>query len=129
MYSTKSIYLILVLVTLGVTGEQSKCAKELNVEKNDWVEFKKDPTNPAEKLLCFFKCEYTRSGALKEDKTLNADKLIQHIEEWRILKATTKSEIKECVQKLTIPVNTCADVKPYHICVHNAVHKELNETH
>ncbi|XP_044762222.1 uncharacterized protein LOC123319369 [Coccinella septempunctata] len=128
MISTKSLCFLVVLVACVAAAEKGKCAKELNVDKPDWDEFRKNPTEPAEKLLCFFKCEYEGSGVFNADKTVNVDKLIAHIEKWKVLQETTKKEIKECVQKLTVPVNSCSDVKPYHLCVHHAVKKEVSAT-
>ncbi|XP_044761670.1 uncharacterized protein LOC123318953 isoform X2 [Coccinella septempunctata] len=124
MHSTRSLCLFVVLIAY-VAAEKGKCAKEHNIDQPDFEELKKNPIDPPEKMLCFFKCEYERVGALNADKTVDADKLVEELVKWRRLRETAKNEIKECVQKLTVPVNSCPDVKPYHLCVHNVLKNEV----
>ncbi|XP_044760945.1 uncharacterized protein LOC123318399, partial [Coccinella septempunctata] len=106
-------------------ADEGKCEKELNVSKQDWDELNKNPAEPAEKLLCFFKCEYERVGVLNADKTVDAEKFVEKVGKYRDLGETEKNEIKKCVQKLTVSVNNCPDTKPYHLCVHQVLKNEV----
>ncbi|XP_044762221.1 uncharacterized protein LOC123319368 isoform X2 [Coccinella septempunctata] len=119
MLSTKSLCFLVVLVANVAASEKGECAKQFNVDKPDFEELKKNPTEPAEKMLCFLKCEYEDSGVLNADKTVDADKLIAHVAKLKNLEETTKKNIKKCVQEMTVPVNSCSDIKPYYLCVHN----------
>ncbi|XP_045460603.1 uncharacterized protein LOC123671013 [Harmonia axyridis] len=123
--------LVIWLLMLGVLNiyvvfaKPSKCAIENNIGKRDRIELSKNPYKPSEKILCFLKCDYERTGALRIDKTVDADKVVEHLNAWRSLKLSTKRRIKECVEEVKTQVNNCYDIEPYYHCVRKAIQLEV----
>lgn len=72
------------------------------------------------------KCEYEVLGAIKEDKTLHSDKMVEKVQEWKTFDEPIRSELKKCIEKDAVPLNKCTDMKPYYMCVREAGIKQVN---
>ncbi|XP_045483819.1 uncharacterized protein LOC123689067 isoform X2 [Harmonia axyridis] len=121
------ITFVLTVLLFACVARAEDCASKFNVTAEDWKELKKDTAHPSEKILCMLKCEYENDGALNPDKTINAEKLVKKITSWKHLDEPIKAELKECVQKVKVPLNTCANMKPYFDCVRTAENEQNGE--
>ncbi|XP_044761668.1 uncharacterized protein LOC123318952 [Coccinella septempunctata] len=116
---------IFALLLACVGAAKSDCSSNLHVTKSDWENLEKDSANPPEAILCMYKCYYEQQRAFNEDKTVKLDKLLKGVEVRKTLDDVTREELKECVKRDGIPVNECADIKPYFLCILKAQIKQV----
>ncbi|KAL3271734.1 hypothetical protein HHI36_022204 [Cryptolaemus montrouzieri] len=95
---------------------ESSCEIEAGFTFLDWDEFSTAPLAPTEKMLCFFKCMYEKSGSIDSLGSIVLDKIDADIDRLAYLEDHQKSNVKSCLIKLP-PVKTCQDMRTIIECI------------
>ncbi|KAL3271727.1 hypothetical protein HHI36_022198 [Cryptolaemus montrouzieri] len=94
------------------------CTAEYSLTEKDFEDYDKDPKNPSERMLCYFKCYSETGNMLYPDGTLNKKFLDELIDGAKDLKEEEKIETVKCIAGMS-PVETCLDFKIFVQCMNH----------